>query len=124
MKKYCRTHQAREDPRNSKTFFAEALVFISDALIFMPDTDGGGCVGIERCDHRGIRRFSDWYYLQMRRSTLLLVLLLTCARVAAAQTPAPPQRSASEPGLRRWFEFQQFAIATRYRFIRNSSEVN
>jgi hypothetical protein len=60
----------------------------------------------------------------MPRCRLALFLLLAFAGSAHAQTPpsstaAPP----SEPPLRRWFEFQQFAIGTRYRYIESSADV-
>lgn len=58
----------------------------------------------------------------MRRLLLAVLLLLTSFGTAAAQTPVQPPRSP-EPPLRRWFEFQQFVLSTRYRFIRNSADV-
>ncbi len=60
----------------------------------------------------------------MRRLSLVLALLMVPAATAAAQAPpaAAPAR-APEPALRRWFEFQQFVLSTRYRFIRNSADV-
>src|SRR5690349_16856428 len=58
----------------------------------------------------------------MRRSFLFVVLLLVIfSRPTAAQTPARSQ--APEPPIRRWFEFQQFVVSTRYRFIENSADV-
>jgi hypothetical protein len=56
----------------------------------------------------------------MRRFVLVLVLLLAGARTGAAQGG---QTRAPEPPLRRWFEFQQFVLSTRYRFIRSSADV-
>lgn len=58
----------------------------------------------------------------MRRCCLLLFVLLAFVRPAAAQTPSAPPK-APEPALRRWFEFQQFVLSTRYRFIGNSADV-
>lgn len=55
----------------------------------------------------------------MRRILRSAVLLLASCGTVAAQTPA----RAPEPPLRRWFEFQQFVLGTRYRFIRNSADV-
>jgi hypothetical protein len=49
-------------------------------------------------------------------------MLLASGSIAAAQNP-PAASRAPEPALRRWFEFQQFVLGTRYRFIRNSAEV-
>jgi hypothetical protein len=57
----------------------------------------------------------------MRRFAFALLLLVGFVRVTAAQTPAPAR--APEPRIRRWFEFQQFVLSTRYRFIRNSADV-
>ena len=56
----------------------------------------------------------------MRRILLLLFLLPVSIRPAAAQAPAPSR--TPEPPLRRWFEFQQFALGTRYRYIQNSAD--
>lgn len=55
----------------------------------------------------------------LRRSLIASALLLSFARVSAAQAPA----RTPEPPLRRWFEFQQFVFSTRYRFIRSSADV-
>lgn len=57
----------------------------------------------------------------MRRVLFSAVLLLASCGTVAAQTPAAAR--APEPPLRRWFEFQQFVLSTRYRFIRNSADV-
>jgi hypothetical protein len=59
----------------------------------------------------------------MRRLSVFLLLLLAFVRPVAAQTrpPAPTPARAPEPPLRRWFEFQQFVLSTRYRFISNSA---
>lgn len=57
----------------------------------------------------------------MRRFVFAVLLLLGFVRVSAAQTPAPAR--TPDPPLRRWFEFQQFVLSTRYRFIRNSADV-
>ncbi len=60
----------------------------------------------------------------MRRLLLAVVLLLAPCGTVAAQTPARPAPArAPEPPLRRWFEFQQFVLSTRYRFISNSADV-
>ena len=60
----------------------------------------------------------------MRRILLSAVLLLASCGTVAAQTPAKPTPArAPEPPLRRWFEFQQFVLSTRYRFISNSADV-
>ena len=58
----------------------------------------------------------------MRRCLLTLLMLLASARTGAAQTPAP-QAKAPDPALRRWFEFQQFVLGTRYRIIETSADV-
>jgi hypothetical protein len=50
-----------------------------------------------------------------------LILLLTTASSSAAQTPAT-RAPAPEPSLRRWFEFQQLALSTRYRFIESNAD--
>jgi hypothetical protein len=52
----------------------------------------------------------------VNRIFALIFLVLIPAR-AVAQTASPPQ-----PPLRRWFEFQQFALSTRYRFIETSAD--
>jgi hypothetical protein len=55
----------------------------------------------------------------MRRSRLALALLVACfgpSAQAQSQSPAP-----TPPPLRRWFEFQQFVLSTRYRLIKNSA---
>ena len=55
---------------------------------------------------------------------MFAVLLLAPCGTVAAQTPAQPAPArAPEPPLRRWFEFQQFVLSTRYRFISNSADV-
>ncbi|MGC4082458.1 MAG: hypothetical protein QM736_10215 [Vicinamibacterales bacterium] len=56
----------------------------------------------------------------MRRVVLTVTVLLVSAGSVAAQSQ--PARTP-EPPLRRWFEFQQLVISTRYRFIRNSADV-
>src|SRR3954454_15268249 len=58
----------------------------------------------------------------MRRCILPLLMLLASAGTGAAQTPAAQARPP-EPALRRWFEFQQFVLGTRYRIIETSSDV-
>ena len=58
----------------------------------------------------------------MRRTIAAIVLALSAARTGAAQTTSPAARTP-EPPLRRWFEFQQFVLSTRYRFIENSADV-
>ena len=57
----------------------------------------------------------------MRRIVLSLSMLLAAVVPVAAQAPAPT--AAKEPPFRRYLEFQQFVISTRYRFIRNSADV-
>ena len=57
----------------------------------------------------------------MRRIALCLPLLLASVVPVAAQSPAP--LAAKEPPLRRYLDFQQFVISTRYRFIENSANV-
>jgi hypothetical protein len=57
----------------------------------------------------------------MRRSLLPLLLLLVSVRTGAAQT-TPPAAKAPEPALRRWFEFQQFVVSPRYRFVETSAD--
>ncbi len=57
----------------------------------------------------------------MRRYVFVLLAVLAFARPGAAQ-PASQQR-APEPRLRRWFEFQQFVVSARYRFIETSADV-
>ncbi len=63
----------------------------------------------------------------MRRCILPLLMLLASAGTGAAQTPAAQAPAAQarppEPALRRWFEFQQFVLGTRYRIIETSSDV-
>ena len=64
----------------------------------------------------------------MRPSSLTLVMLLAVVTPAAAQAPPPAAApkapaKAPEPALRRWFEFQQFTLGTRYRFIETSKDV-
>jgi hypothetical protein len=56
----------------------------------------------------------------MRRLALALVLTLVPVHAAVAQ---PSSARAPEPALRRWFEFDQFVLGTRYRFIRSSADV-
>ena len=59
----------------------------------------------------------------------LALLLLACsvsAPLLAQSQPMPPAtapKPAAEPPLRRWFEIQQFALSTRYRFSENSKDV-
>jgi hypothetical protein len=57
----------------------------------------------------------------MRRIVLSVSLCLAAVMPAAAQSPAPT--AAKEPPLRRYVEFQQFVLSTRYRFIRNNADV-
>jgi len=58
----------------------------------------------------------------MRRTILACVIALAAARPGAAQSqPATPR--SPEPPLRRWFEFQQFVLSTRYRVIESSADV-
>lgn len=59
----------------------------------------------------------------MPRLVLLVSLLLASVTSAAAQSAQPAPARAPEPALRRWFEFQQFVLSTRYRFISNSADV-
>jgi hypothetical protein len=53
----------------------------------------------------------------MRVAFLLTIQLCVCAAGAAAQSRPP------DPPLRRWFELQQFALSTRYRFIETNRDV-
>src|SRR3990167_3840737 len=62
------------------------------------------------------------------RRHLALALLVCSASVPlfAQSQPAPPAaapKPAAEPPLRRWFEIQQFMLATRYLFIENNKNV-
>lgn len=57
----------------------------------------------------------------MRRVFFSLVLIVASAAGAAAQAPAA--RPKAEPALRRYIEFQQFVLSTRYRFIENNGDV-
>jgi hypothetical protein len=60
----------------------------------------------------------------MRSSCYMTVaLVLTLAATAAAQAPQAAPARAPEPALRRWFEFQQFTLGTRYRFIKSNAGV-
>ena len=59
----------------------------------------------------------------MRRIVLAFTLLAASAAGAAAQTPAAPPKPKPEPALRRYIEFQQFVLSTRYRFIENNGDV-
>jgi hypothetical protein len=60
----------------------------------------------------------------MPRCRLALFLLLAFAGTAQAQTPpASTAARPPDPPLRRWFEFQQFVLATRYRLIESSADV-
>jgi hypothetical protein len=63
------------------------------------------------------------YDYAMRRSLFILVLMLIPAWTASAQTPSGSPARAPEPPLRRWFEFQQFVLSTRYRVIESSADV-
>lgn len=54
----------------------------------------------------------------MRSLILLTVFSGLALPVFGQQASKPP-----EPSLRRWFEFQQFAVYTRYRFTENSRNV-
>ncbi|MBS1817494.1 MAG: hypothetical protein JSU08_06175 [Acidobacteria bacterium] len=58
----------------------------------------------------------------MHRPVLTVALLFASITSAAAQSAQPAPR-APEPAIRRWFEFQQLVLSTRYRFIRNSADV-
>lgn len=59
----------------------------------------------------------------MPRCRLALFLLLAFAGSAHAQTPpASTAARPPEPPLRRWFEFQQFVLGTRYRLIESSAD--
>ena len=59
----------------------------------------------------------------MRRLVLSLSLVLASAGLASAQAPASASKPAAEPAIRRYFEFQQFVLSTRYRYIRSSADV-
>src|SRR5215213_6302419 len=60
----------------------------------------------------------------MFRSLFAVCLSLGWVCAAAAQTPGgAPTARTPEPALRRWFEFQQFVLSTRYRFIRTSADI-
>src|SRR4051794_35307187 len=52
----------------------------------------------------------------------LFLLLAFVGRAHAQTPPASPGAPPAEPPLRRWFEFQQFAIGTRYRYIETSAD--
>ena len=58
----------------------------------------------------------------MRRTIAACVLALAAARPGAAQSQ-PTTARPPEPAIRRWFEFQQFVLSTRYRFIESSADV-
>jgi hypothetical protein len=58
----------------------------------------------------------------MRRCCLFFLLLIASAGTATAQSPSSTAK-VPEPELRRWFEFQQFVLSTRYRYIRTSAGV-
>ena len=60
--------------------------------------------------------------MRTRGCTLFFALIASLsAATASAQGAGQPR--TPEPPLRRWFEFQQFALGTRYRYIRNSADV-
>lgn len=59
----------------------------------------------------------------MRRILLSTVLLIVSCGAVAAQPSQPAPVRAPEAPLRRWFEFQQFVLSTRYQLVRNSSGV-
>jgi hypothetical protein len=80
---------------------------------FLIERRGGGRRVVR--SHRG-------YDYSMRQCCFALLMLLASGSIAAAQNP-PVSSRAPEPALRRWFEFQQFVLGTRYRFIRNSADV-
>src|SRR5450756_1981136 len=50
----------------------------------------------------------------------LALVLLACSVSAPLLAQSQP---AAEPPLRRWFEIQQFALYSRYRFIENNKDV-
>lgn len=69
-----------------------------------------------------IRRLSYDFSMRTRGCTLLGALLASLiAMPALAQTAGQPR--TPEPAIRRWLEFQQLALATRYRYIRSSADV-
>ena len=57
----------------------------------------------------------------MRRLLTSVLCVVATAGSLRAQSPTPAR--APEPALRRWFEFQQLVLSTRYRLIRNSADV-
>lgn len=57
------------------------------------------------------------------RGCTLFVALIACFTAAPALAQSGSQPRSPEPALRRWLEFQQLALATRYRYIRNSADV-
>lgn len=64
----------------------------------------------------------------MNRFLPLALLAFVSATASAQPAPQPSAQPSSrpaaapEPSLRRWFEFQQFALSTRYRFIETSGD--
>lgn len=69
-----------------------------------------------------LRRLS--YDSSMRiRGCTLLIALLACLNAMPAGAQAAGQPRTPEPAIRRWLEFQQFALGTRYRYIRSSADV-
>jgi hypothetical protein len=57
------------------------------------------------------------------RRRLFLFAVTACLLAAPVHAQSGSQARSPEPAVRRWLEFQQFALATRYRYIRNSAEV-
>ena len=67
--------------------------------------------------------------LRTRLALVLLACVATAPAFAQSQPSPPPAapkaapKPAPDPPLRRWFEFQQFTLSTRYRFIENNKDV-